>query len=77
MSIREIDRTSTLDPGTGGSHWSAKMQRWKDQGLGQIGEHGQNLAAREVQSAEKEKDVESNKEEKEGQVAAAAPTNSC
>ncbi len=75
MSIREIDRTSTLDPGQGEAigHKDAEAE---GPGIGRDGEHGQNLAAREVQSAEKEKDVESNKEEKEDQAAAAPPPTS-
>ncbi len=75
MSIREIDRTSTLDPGQEDAigRGNAKAE---GPGIGRDREHGQNLAAREVQSAEEEKDVESNKEEKEGQAAAAAPPTS-
>ncbi len=75
MSIHEIDRTLTLDPGQGEAigHEDAEAE---GPGIGRDGEHGQNLAAQEVQSAEEEKDVESNKEEKEDQAPAAPPPTS-
>ncbi len=75
MSIREIDRTSTLNPGQGEAigHKDAEAE---GPGIGRDGERRQNLAAREVQSNEEEKDVESNKEENEDQAPAAPPPTS-
>ncbi|KAK0225064.1 hypothetical protein EDD85DRAFT_980273 [Armillaria nabsnona] len=75
MSIHEIDRISTSDPGQGEAigHEDAEAE---GPGTGKDGEHGQNLAAQEVQSDEEEKDVESNKEENEDQAPAAPPLTS-
>ncbi|PBK83072.1 hypothetical protein ARMGADRAFT_677873 [Armillaria gallica] len=72
MSIREIDRTSTLDLGQGEAIGREDAEA-EGPGIEGDGERRQNQAAQEVQLAEEEKDVESNKEEKEGQAAAAAP----
>ncbi|KAK0225069.1 hypothetical protein EDD85DRAFT_980297 [Armillaria nabsnona] len=75
MSIREIDRTSTLDPGQRETigHEDAEAG---GPGIGKDGEHGQNLAVQEVQSDEEEEDVESNEEEDEDQAPAGPPPSS-
>ncbi len=75
MSIRKIDRTSTLDPGQGEAIGREDAEA-EGPGIGRDGEHGQNLAAREVQSDKEEKDIELNKEENEDQVPAAPPPTS-
>ncbi len=53
MSIREIDRTSTSDPGQDGTivHEDAEAA---EPGIGGDREHGQNPAVREVDSDEEE-----------------------
>ncbi len=65
MSIREIDRTSTLDPGQEDAigRGNAKAE---EPGIEGDGEHRKNPAAREVDSGEEEED----------QAPAAAPPTS-
>ncbi|KAK0442913.1 hypothetical protein EV421DRAFT_1903881 [Armillaria borealis] len=72
MSIREIDRTSALDPGQVEAIGREDAEA-EEPGIGGDGEHGQTPAVREVDSDEEKKDAESDEEEKEDQAPAAAP----